>query len=77
MGKEINLDSLDRTEDITVEEVRSLATFKDWSEEKILALIRTAKALTRTVYNNWSKGRKIGKEIALESNNQTDIKTAA
>ncbi len=77
MGKEINLDSLDRTEDITVEEVRSLATFKDWSEEKILMLIRTAKALTRTVYNNWSKGRKIGKEIALESNKQTDIKTAA
>ncbi len=77
MKKEVNLESLDRTEDITVEEVRSLETFKEWDEEKILNLIRTVKALTKVMYNNWSKQNKIGKEIALYNDNQTEQKIAA
>lgn len=77
MRKEVNLESLDRTEDITVEEVRSLETFKEWDEEKILNLIRTVKTLTKVMYNNWSKLNKIGKEIALYNDNQTEQKIAA
>lgn len=77
MKKEVNLESLDRTEDITVEEVRSLETFKEWDEEKILNLIRTVKALTKVMYNNWSKRNKIGKEIALYNDNHTEQKIAA
>jgi hypothetical protein len=73
----INLESADRTEDITVEEVRSLETFKEWDEDRILELIGTLKTLSTVMYNSWSKGRKIGKEIALRNGNQPDIKIAA
>ena len=77
MKKEVNLDSLERTEDISVEDVRSLDTFKEWDEERILELIRTLKTFSTVVYNNWSKGKKFGKEIALSNCNQTEIKIAA
>jgi hypothetical protein len=73
----INLESSDRTEDITVEDVRSLETFKEWDEGQILELIRTLKTLSIVMYNSWSKARKIGKEIALSKDNQPDIKIAA
>jgi hypothetical protein len=73
----INLESADRTEDITVEEVMSLETFKEWDEDRILELIGTLKTLSIVMYNSWSKGRKIGKEIALGNGNQPDIKIAA
>ena len=77
MVKEIKLDSLERTEDISVEDVRSLDTFKDWDDERILELIRTLKTFSTVVYNSWSKGKKFGKEIALSNCNQTGIKIAA
>ncbi len=77
MGKEIKLDSLERTEDISVEDVRSLDTFKEWDEERILELIRTLKTFSTVVYNSWSKGKKSGKEIAMSISNQTEIKIAA
>jgi hypothetical protein len=77
MGKEIKLDSLDRTEDISIDDVRSLDTFKDWDEERISELIRTLKTFSAVVYNSWSKGKKFGKEIALNNSNQTEIKIAA
>jgi len=77
MRKEVNLDSSERTEDISVEEVRSLDTFKEWNEERISELIRTLKSLSTVVYNSWSKERKLGKEIALNISNQTEIKIAA
>ena len=77
MVKEIKLDSLERTEDISVEDVRSLDTFKEWDEERILELIRTLKTFSAVVYNSWSKGKKFGKEIALSNCNQTEIKIAA
>ena len=77
MKKEVNLDSLERTEDISVEDVRSLDIFKEWDEERILELIRTLKTLSIVTYNSWSKGKKFGKEIALNNSNQTEIKIAA
>ena len=77
MAKGFNLDSLDRTKDISIDDVRSLDTFKDWDEERILELIRTLKTFSAVVYNSWSKGKKFGKEIALNNSNQTEIKIAA
>ena len=77
MTKEVKLDSLDRTEDITPEEVRSLNTFKDWDEERIAELIRTIKIFSDVVYNNWSKGKEFGREIALNNDNPIEIKIAA
>jgi hypothetical protein len=73
----INLESLDRTEDISIDDVRILDTFKEWDEERILELIRTLKTFSAVVYNSWSKERKSGKEIALNNSNQTEIKIAA
>jgi len=77
MAKGFNLDSLDRTEDISIDDVRSLDTFKDWDEERISELISTLKTFSAVVYNSWSKGKKFGKEIALNNSNQTEIKIAA
>jgi hypothetical protein len=75
--KKIGLDSLDRTEDITIEEVRSLETFADWNDEKLLELINVLETFSVVVYNNWSKGKKIGREIALNSDNLIEVKIAA
>ena len=77
MAKEIKLDSLDRTEDITPEEVRSLATFKDWDEERIAEVIRTIKIFSDVVYSNWSKGKEFGREIALNTDKLIEVKIAA
>ncbi|MBE2290577.1 MAG: hypothetical protein IAE95_13560 [Chitinophagaceae bacterium] len=77
MTKKLKLESPDREEDITVEDVRSLGTFKEWDEERILELIKTLKTFSTVVYNNWSKGKKSGKEIAINICNQTEIKIAA
>jgi hypothetical protein len=77
MTKKLKLESPDREEDITVEDVRSLETFKEWDEERILELIKTIKTVSTVVYNSWSKGKKSGKEIAINISNQTEIKIAA
>ena len=77
MTKKLKLDSPDREEDITVEDVRSLETFKEWDEERISELIKTLKSFSTVVYNSWSKGKKSGKEIAINISNQTEIKIAA
>ena len=77
MTKKLKLESPDREEDITVENVRSLETFKEWDKERILELIRTLKTFSTVVYNSWSKGKKSGKEIAINISNQTEIKIAA
>jgi hypothetical protein len=77
MTKKLKLESPDREEDITVEDVRSLETFKEWDEERILELIKTIKTFSTVVYNSWSKGKKSGKEIAINISNQTEIKIAA
>jgi hypothetical protein len=77
MTKKLKLESPDREEDITVEDVRSLETFKEWDEDRILELIKTIKTFSTVVYNSWSKGKKSGKEIAINISNQTEIKIAA
>lgn len=77
MTKGINLQSLDRIEDISIDDVRSLDTFKEWDEERISELIRTLKTFSAVVYSSWSKGKKFGKEIALNNSNQTETKIAA
>ena len=77
MTKKLKLESPDREEDIMVEDVRSLETFKEWDEGRILDLIRTLKTFSTVVYNSWSKGKKSGKEIAINISNQTEIKIAA
>ena len=77
MTKKLKLESPDRVDDITIEDIRSLETFKEWDEERILELIKTIKTFTTVVYNSWSKGKKSGKEIAINIGNQTEIKIAA
>lgn len=72
MRKEVTLDSLDRAEDISIDDIRSLDTFKEWDEERISELIRTIKTFSTVVYNSWSKGKKSGKEIALINDTQTE-----
>lgn len=73
MQKILTLDSLDTKEDITIEEVRTLETFKAWSDEQISELIRTLKVLSQIIYSNWSKQPKTGKIIAIEISNQANI----
>ncbi len=70
MKKDFNLDSLDRTHDITPEEVRRFERFKNYSDEQVNELIYTIKKYTRFIYNVVSKRKKIGREIALHIDNQ-------
>jgi len=73
MRKTTNLESPNRTEDITVDEVRNLPTFRDWEEGKIIELIRTLKALSEIMYSNWTKGGKTGRKIAINNGKDTNI----
>jgi hypothetical protein len=77
MAKQFKLDSSDRTDDITHEEVKNLETFKDWNEEKIAALISAIKVFSEVVYSNWSGGKKVEEEIVLNSESVITIKIAA
>ena len=73
MDKKLTVDLLSRKEDITIEEVRALNTYKDWTDEQILRLINALKVLTLLMYNNWSKRPENGKIIAINNDNQTKI----
>ena len=73
MINKINVNSYDRTEELTPEEVRSIETFKDWDDERLIELIRAIKTLSTVMYNNWSKDTKIGRKIALEINDKANI----
>lgn len=73
MQKILTLDLLNRTEEITIDEVRSLETFKEWNDEQIIELLKTLKMLSQIMYNNWSKQAKTGKVIALDIKNQVNI----
>ena len=77
MAKQFKLDSSDRTDDITHEEVKNLETFKDWNEEKIATLISVIKIFSEVVYCNWSGGKKVEEEIILNSETVITIKIAA
>jgi hypothetical protein len=73
MEKRDGLNSLSRTESLSVEEVRSLATFKDWDEDKILELIAAIKVLSKIMYNNFARDKEIGKVIAIDISNKQNI----
>lgn len=77
MTKQFKLESSDRTDDITHEEVKNLETFKDWNEEKIAALISAIKIFSEVVYSNWSGGKKADEEIVFNSENVITVKVAA
>ncbi len=70
MKKDFNLDSIDRTHDITPEEVRKFERFKNYTDEQVNELIDTIKKYTRFVYNVVSKRKKSGRKIALHIDNQ-------
>lgn len=53
------IDRLDRTNDITIDEVRKLETFKNWSDERIEHLIRVIKTFTEIAYHNFSRERRL------------------
>ena len=56
----------DRINDITIEEVKALTSFKDYSEEQIQQLIQTIKTFTRIGYSIFLKQQAItGKVINL------------
>lgn len=66
----LGVNSYNRTHDITPEEVRQFARFKDYTDEQVNELIDTIKKYTRFIYNVVSKRKKSGKKIALHIDNQ-------
>ena len=64
-----NVNSYNRTHDITPEEVRKFEKFKNYTDEQVNELIDTIKKYTRFIYNVVSK-RKSGRKIALHIDNQ-------
>lgn len=70
--KKENIEWFKRKDDITVEEVKSLGTFKDWDDKKAAELIRIIKTFTEIAYHIHT-GRKTGKVIALDIDNQLNI----
>ncbi len=75
MKKKNNVNSYDRTHDITPEDVRRFEKYRHYTDEQVAALIDTIKKYTRFIYNVVSKRKKAGKKIALNIDNQ-DIKAA-
>jgi hypothetical protein len=70
-----NVNSYNRTHDITPEEVRKFEKFKNYTDEQVNELIDTIKKYTRFIYNVVSKRKKSGRKIALHIDNQ-QIKAA-
>jgi len=59
-NKITSADSLERTHDITPEEVRQFDRYKDYSDEQVHELIETIKTYTRFIYSICSKQKKSG-----------------
>jgi hypothetical protein len=75
--KKINtIDSFDRTEDITPEEVRQFEKYKNYSDEQLNNMIETIKRLTNIAFNLYQKEKKFGKIIALDTNDNQTLKAA-
>lgn len=70
MKKKNNVNSYERTHDITPEEVRRFEKFRHYTDDQVAALIDTIKKYSRFIYNVISKSRKSGKKIALHIDNQ-------
>ncbi|GAA4466863.1 hypothetical protein GCM10023093_21650 [Nemorincola caseinilytica] len=73
MKKKNNVNSYERTHDITPEDVRRFEKFRHYTDDQVAALIDTIKKYSRFIYNVISKSRNSGKKIALNIDNQ-DIK---
>jgi hypothetical protein len=71
--KKENLEMFKRKSDITIEEVKSLNTFKDWDDKKSIELIRIIKTFTEIAYHIHTERKKNGKIIALHIDNQLNI----
>ncbi|PQJ08910.1 hypothetical protein CJD36_021835 [Flavipsychrobacter stenotrophus] len=65
-----NVNSYNRTHDITPEEVRKFEKFKNYTDEQVNELIDTIKKYTRFIYSVVSKRKKSGRKIALHIDNQ-------
>ena len=70
MKKKNNVNSYERTHDITSEDVRRFEKFRHYTDDQVAALIDTIKKYSRFIYNVVSKSRKSGKKIALHIDNQ-------
>ena len=65
-----DVNSYNRTHDITPEEGRRFERFKNYTDEQVNELIDTIKKYTRFIYNVVSKRKKSGRKIALHIDNQ-------
>jgi hypothetical protein len=70
MIRQNSLNSLDRTHDITPDEVRRFERFKNFTDEQVNELIATIKGYTKFIYNVVSKRKKNGRKIALPIENE-------
>jgi hypothetical protein len=70
MKKENYLDSFDRTEDTTPEEVRQFEKFKNYTDEELGELMETIRTYVRFIYHVCSKRKKNGRKIALHIENE-------
>ena len=70
ISKTRDVNSYNRTHDITPEEVRRFERFKNYTDEQVNELIDTIKKYTRFIYNVVSKRKKCGRKIALHIDNQ-------
>ena len=64
-SKNINVNSLGRTQDITPEEVRQFDRFKDCTDEQVQELVEAIKTYTHFIYNVCYRQNKSGKVIAI------------
>jgi hypothetical protein len=71
MAKGTKLDSLDRAEDITPEEVRQFEKFKDLTDEQVKNMVDTIIRLSSIAFNIYKKRKKSGKVVAFDIENQT------
>ena len=63
----------DRTTDITIEEVKRLSKFRNYTDEQITDLINTIKQYTRIIYNLCSKQNKNSNRIALQTETKKQL----
>ncbi len=71
MVKETKLDSLERTEDISMDEVREFEKFKELTDEQVKNMVDTIIRLSGIAFNIYQKRKKSGKVVVLDIENQT------
>ncbi len=63
MQKICKLDSPDRTDDLTIDEVKSLPTFREWDDQRIANLIKAIKTLSGIMYHSWAGRKKLARNL--------------